>query len=720
MFNKTTKRWIKAYKGDTNLINLALTRAVKRGDQFSNLPKNIAIDIKKKKVIKIFTDKGKFNKLFKDAVKVGHGLIKNTNIQYNKSANPNVFIDTKSNVPLKNPIVQSGTRKGQIKKIYKKQLQGKKVDAKTKVVESTSLTEAKLNVITKNKLKKNKAGIKQLQGTRFYKQYRVQIEGNTTLENIYDAVIDFKKTQKWGNINLILYFKDNSSNKVQPFVVHQDNLKSFEDFYDYITAVRSGQQVVSGSDQYFTDDYTPILDYFDIGLMKVATAGGNGKSDKLIWKNHDINGWKATGEKKKNGEDKMVEGRCGYEVVKKIVGEEVLRSYMFENNVKERSFYYFNTIKKCLDKLKIKFELVYNSFKFEDKDTEYKIFDGTPDEQSTDKYGRKMLLYKLKNEHVCAVMDFKEPDQDEEIEHQILFDVSNEHFDLINSDEPELEDDLYISSNGIYKKVQKPKGLDCSACDDDFEFVMSYSFINKHNQSSQLSKRRYLIFDYETIIDFNQNSCMKEFACSWLDVSEEDLVELDQVESGKHKKIKSAEEWYKNNSCVVDENQDFEDLLDDNCDTERKKVFNCISYNCSKFLTDYICYNQTEHDVRYILIGFNNVNFDNYILADHILERHHNMSKDDEWQPKMNPNDIMYNGSELLRFKINGCHEVFDIRKHVVGSLKNCCKDFKIKQFSKQDCDDYDLWTELHDKKCLMEKVKDDEDLIKYNDYDVI
>ena len=152
MFNKTTKRWIKAYKGGTNLINLAFTRAVKRGDQFTNLPKNIAIDIKKKKVVKIFSDKGKFNKLFKDAVKTGNSLLKSTNIQYNKTANPNVFIDTKANIPLKNPYVQTGSRKGQIKKKYVKQLAGKDVNLKTKVIENTSQTQAKLNDISENKL----------------------------------------------------------------------------------------------------------------------------------------------------------------------------------------------------------------------------------------------------------------------------------------------------------------------------------------------------------------------------------------------------------------------------------------------------------------------------------------------------------------------------------------------------------------------------------------
>lgn len=700
IYNKTTKRYIKAFKGNTNLINLAFTRAVKRGDQFTNLPKNIAIDIKKKKPIKIFTERGKFTKLFRDAIK-SKGNLTNTGVQYSKSMNPNVFIDTKSKVPLKDPYVKTGKRKGQVKKQYQKLLQNKKIDKETKVVESTSQAQAKLNTITQNKLKKNKAGVKQLQGTRFYKQYRVNIKDNDSYENIYMEAMDFKKKNKWGNINLILYFKDNSSNKVQPFVVHQDNLKSFEDFTNYVQAVRNGQQVVSGSDQYFTDEYTPILNYFDIGLMKIATAGGNGKADKLLYKNCDING----------------DGKCGFLMLQKIVGVDKLKKYMYENNKKERSFYYWSAIKECIEFFKIPVQLYYNSIKFADDDTEYEIFNRDA-EESKDKYGRKMLMYKLKNEDVTPVygesFNYDRNDEgDMDIKpFKIIFDVSNSHFDLM-TENTELIDNLYMGSNGIYKKE-----------DDDFKLVMSYSFVNRNNESSQLRNRRYLIFDYETIIDFNANSCMKEFACSWLDVSEEDLNDLDLVESGKHKKIKSADEWYQKNSCVVDEFQDFEDLLDETCgendNEDRKKVFNCISYDCSKFITDYICYNQTEHDVRYILIGFNNANFDNYILADHILERHHNVSADDEWQPKMDTKSIMYNGSELLRFKINGCHEVFDIRKHIVGSLKGCCKDFKIDKFKKQDCDDYDLWTELHDKKCLMEEIKTDKSLIKYNDYDVI
>ena len=706
MFNKTTKRWVKAYKAGTSRINLVFTRAVKRGDQFTNLPKNIAIDRENKKVIKIYSNKGKFTKLFKDAVKQ-KTIITNTNVQYNKLLNPDIFIDTTSNKVINNPYVKSGTRKGLLKKKYINVLQNKTVNLETNIIESTTPTQAQLNVLSNNKIKKGKGGIKQLQGTRFFKQYRVQINGSTSYENIYEKVIEFQNQEKWGNINLILYFKDNTSNKVQPFVVHQDNLKSFSDFFDYITAVRGGNQVVAGSDQYFTDDYTPIMDYFDIGIMKIANATGNGKSDKLIWKNQDINGWKESGVKK-DGSPALSEGRCGYKVIEKIVGVDRLKKYMFDNNVKERSFTYYNNIKKCLDDLEIKYELIYNSFQFINSETEYNIFNRSY-EESKDKYGRKMLLYPLLNSDIISVGECGEMDFINEGEKipKILFDVSNEHFDLIQGDEVELCDDIYIGSMGLYKKI-----------DDKFEFLMSYSFVNKHNKSVQLKEKRYLIFDYETVIDFDANSCMKEFACSWLDVNEDDLKELDQIEKGKGEM--TSDEWYKKNSCVVDDTEDYEDKLDDVCGDNRKKVFNCISYDCSKYLTDYICYNQTENEIRYILIGFNNSNFDNYILADHVLERHHNLSKDDEWQPKINEDSIMYNGSELLRFKINGCHEVFDIKKHIVGSLKNCCKDFKIESFAKQDCDDYDLWTELHDKKCLMEKVKNDKNLIKYNDFDVI
>ena len=80
--------------------------------------------------------------------------------------------------------------------------------------------------------------------------------------------------------------------------------------------------------------------------MKIGTASGNGKSDKLLWKNCDINGWRedSLASKKKDGSPKLFEGRCGYEVVKKIVGEDRLKKYMFDNNVKERGFYYYNNI----------------------------------------------------------------------------------------------------------------------------------------------------------------------------------------------------------------------------------------------------------------------------------------------------------------------------------------------------------------------------------------
>jgi hypothetical protein len=227
------------------------------------------------------------------------------------------------------------------------------------------------------------------------------------------------------------------------------------------------------------------MDYFDIGIMKIANAIGNGKSDKLIWKNHDINGWKESGVKK-DGSPALSEGRCGYKVVEKIVGLDRLKKYMFDNNVKERSFTYYNNIKKCLDDLEIKYELIYNSFQFINSETEYNIFNRSY-EESKDKYGRKMLLYPLLNSDIisvgeCGTIDFIKEDEITNKPVKILFDVSNEHFDLIQGDEVELCDDIYIGSMGLYKKI-----------DDKFEFIMSYSSVNKHNKSVQLKEKRYLI-----------------------------------------------------------------------------------------------------------------------------------------------------------------------------------------------------------------------------------
>ena len=44
--------------------------------------------------------------------------------------------------------------------------------------------------------------------------------------------------------------------------------------------------------------------------------------------------------------------------------------------------------------------------------------------------------------------------------------------------------------------------------------------------------------------------------------------------------------------------------------------------------------------------------------------------------------------NQLLNFKINGCHNMYDLHKHLMGSLKSNCESFKIpKKYSKLDCD---------------------------------
>ena len=67
---------------------------------------------------------------------------------------------------------------------------------------------------------------------------------------------------------------------------------------------------------------------------------------------------------------------------------------------------------------------------------------------------------------------------------------------------------------------------------------------------------------------------------------------------------------------------------------------------------------------------------------------------------KINVTDLLYSGNQLLNFKINGCHNMYDLHKHLMGSLKSNCESFKIpKKYSKLDCDHREIQILYNDNK---------------------
>ena len=110
--------------------------------------------------------------------------------------------------------------------------------------------------------------------------------------------------------------------------------------------------------------------------------------------------------------------------------------------------------------------------------------------------------------------------------------------------------------------------------------------------------------------------------------------------------------------------------------------------------------------------GFNNANFDNFIFLNALL-------KYCETNDDISVSNIFYNGSQLLNFYIAGRHNFFDIHKHLMGSLNNNCKSFKIKCCAKKSFD-HNLAQQLYDNGKLIDYINNNDELKEYNEYDVL
>jgi hypothetical protein len=115
-------------------------------------------------------------------------------------------------------------------------------------------------------------------------------------------------------------------------------------------------------------------------------------------------------------------------------------------------------------------------------------------------------------------------------------------------------------------------------------------------------------------------------------------------------------------------------------------------------------------DTAFMFVGFNNANFDNFILLDSLL-------KNNDYEYGID--NIFYNGSQLLNFFMNGRHNCFDIHKHLMGSLKVNCDSFKINCCAKKSFD-HNKAQQLYLNGDLIEFITGNDELKEYNEYDVL
>jgi hypothetical protein len=491
---------------------------------------------------------------------------------------------------------------------------------------------------------------------KFYEKYNFKYENNETLLDLYNAIKDNLN----GGTYINIAFRDSDKNIIYWRSLLVDYLDSFESFKDEIEGITEGK---FGSDPIDTNENKIDLNLFSIGSVKIAQGG---KSDDILFDSKLI-------ESKEGLCGYLCLLECGFDCKKEKINPAELRD--------------FKRMSGIIKQYKLPIVVYANGFTILNKvedivSGDRKVIIEIKDKKRSHQY----RCAELTDSDICEVV-LCEPDRDEdtgeylvEPKHFLIYDEVNQHIDYLIGT-PKLLPNIFLSQSNKVIKNNK--------------VIFAPKQANINNKRVQKAPYEYIFFDFETVIDFNNSNCMQSYSLSVLfldNIQLKQLEELDVLGRSKDETKKSkalAEIAY---------------LRQSNCIT-------FLGYDCGrKFIEWFLDYSL---DKVCIFIGFNNTNFDNFLMLEEFLKYN------DETDGEIKISDIFYNGSQLLNFKIAGQHSFFDIRKHLVGSLKSNCNAFKIESCAKKDCDHAEM-QRLHQEGKLIEYINTDEKLKEYNEYDVL
>ncbi len=466
-------------------------------------------------------------------------------------------------------------------------------------------------------------------------------------ENLNNSRINQKK--QIGAITLL--FTDQNKTKIIGRTVPISKLGNFKTFESYISRNILSENAF-GSDSVNISELKPVLNQFDFNTIDIVALGG------------DINFTVYQTAHLPNSDDccNKCLSECGFPTEDKIDQLDTLIKYIKENN--------------------LPISIISNSIAYtpEFYIDQYKIIEST-------NFICKKLRSKVNQFHYLS-SDYLEPDyifRCDNQKHILLYDYQSEHVDYCW-----LKNGCLIST--IYVNYQKgfissyPRWNDKKKVMKSTQFHFNHSKVIKELQRPSkvfngIIESEYIFFDFETTIDWDEESRMKPYSLAILKLSHTELESLEKMD-------------FEMNQVGVD------DLIIKNS--------HCwVGYNCISEFNDYL--SSTPENIRYTLIGYNNANFDNLILL--------------EWYLKFNPDvisSVCFMNNSVLSFKIFGCNDIFDIHKHLFGSLNDACTNFKVNccpKLSLNHTKMQDLYDE--DREKFIKDRMVDADMIKYNIYDV-
>ena len=314
----------------------------------------------------------------------------------------------------------------------------------------------------------------------------------------------------------------------------------------------------------------------------------------------------------------------------------------------------------------------------------------------------------------------------------LIYNADKKHIFVGNGCPPKVRDDLYIDltskilsgritpssddcSDAVIPKTRgktapKPKPQPKPQPKKIVNNVLSdiqaeYKMLGK--QPNQMNTE-YLFFDYETVTDFSCKCVNRPYSLAILHLTEDDLtkiVEIDKIDPNIFNNVRNK--YFKNVKIAkpTEQQQDILDIF------KKSTIF--IGYDCTQQFYKYIV--KHSPSTNFVLIGFNNSNYDNYILYRDLLE---NCGDAQISAP------LIANG-RILNFKLNGRHHPFDLRNFLtaLGSLKNICKAYNLQNLKKMDCISFEYMQQLYIDGELQQYLDDPKksmQLRMYNTFDVL
>jgi hypothetical protein len=492
-------------------------------------------------------------------------------------------------------------------------------------------------------------------------------------KNIRSTIKRYKNTKdKYGQPLLgknktfsIILFMEREENKVDKielnFTMSADNMgldekdfkKAFEKFENKIKEFSKEQ-----SENYESLDFKNIItDKFRLNIINIGKAKGS--STTILFNTVGIVESKieSKGKGRKKGK-----GDCVYQCLKNC-------GIDYEGNFTD-----LQNIDFLIDYIKknqLPIDLLCNSFIMKnDIDVIFNRKNNKFINAKINKKDQDILVAKMELSDIELVYLNK----NENSQYTILYDEFNQHADIITNNEVVIKD-IYISRS---LKVFYNNEMIFSP----FNLSMNNNTDNRNNKMTI----EYVFFDYETVVDYKNDSCMQEYSISLLHLTKEELKQLKEA----------------------DENKDFIKVNE----IRKNKCKTFMGFDCSEYFIQWIMKNQGSK--RFVLIGYNNASFDNLILMHALLRfKKHNGELIDL-------SNIFYNGNTLLNMYINNRHSMFDLHKHLaVGSLASNCESFRINCCSKKSFD-HDKAQLLFENGELLNFINNNEELKEYNEYDVL